>query len=260
MSLTVIWTLVKESSYKAVIVCPSSLISNWEKEVARWIGDFRCRPSVVRPGQNNKDLVQAYAYGNSPILIISYDMFRKFATDLNKISRFNILVCDEGHRLKNTCGTKTMDCLTTCKAKMRLVLTGTPIQNDLDELHSVVSFVAPGFLGSLPTFKTWIAGPILRMRDPGCSVVDKEAGQAAMKSMRVLMSQILLRRTQADVLRGSLPPRIDVVIQCRLSVRQKEQYEEEVQELFRYVCMEHSEFTVLLFALSSTSLSCLLLP
>lgn len=239
--MTVIWTLIKESNYKAVIVCPSSLISNWEKEVARWIGDFRCRPSVVRPGQNNKDLIQAFTYGNSPILIISYDMFRKFAADLNKISRFNILVCDEGHRLKNTCGTKTMDSLTTCKATMRLVLTGTPIQNDLDELHSVVSFVAPGFLGSLSTFKTWIAGPILRLREPNCSTHDKRAGELAMKNMRLLMNQILLRRTQADVLRGSLPPRIDVIIQCRLSDRQKEQYEEEVQELFRNIGVSSSE-------------------
>jgi SNF2 family DNA or RNA helicase len=80
----------------------------------------------------------------SPVLIISYEMFRKHSARLNLTPKLDIILCDEGHRLKNATGTKTITALAECKAKKRIVLSGTPIQNDLDELYAVVSFVTPG--------------------------------------------------------------------------------------------------------------------
>lgn len=74
-------------------------------------------------------------------------MFRKHAALLNTVPNLEVMVCDEGHRLKNVGGTKTMEALEACKARRRVILSGTPIQNDLDELYAVVSFVVPGFLG-----------------------------------------------------------------------------------------------------------------
>jgi hypothetical protein len=104
-------------------------------------------------------------------------MFRKHAVLLNTVPGLELMVCDEGHRLKNIGGTKTMEALrcvvvstenihyalddplpcfllwymrvsSACKAQRRIILSGTPIQNDLDELYAVVSFVAPGFFGT----------------------------------------------------------------------------------------------------------------
>jgi len=66
---------------------------------------------------------------------------------LNNVSLFHLLICDEGHRLKNIDGTKTIQALKDCKSTMRIVLTGTPIQNDLEELYALVDFVSPGILG-----------------------------------------------------------------------------------------------------------------
>jgi SNF2 family DNA or RNA helicase len=62
VALTVMWAIIKHCNCKGVIVCPSSLISNWVKEVSKWIGDFRVRPIVVRPGQENSDVIRSYRF------------------------------------------------------------------------------------------------------------------------------------------------------------------------------------------------------
>lgn len=80
-------------------------------------------------------------------------MFRSFAAAFNTVSALEVLVCDEGHRLKNAYGTQTSLALSNCCATRRLVLTGTPIQNNLDELYAVVHFTVPGYLGTLKEFQ-----------------------------------------------------------------------------------------------------------
>lgn len=80
-------------------------------------------------------------------------MNRPFAEAFNTLPTLQLLVCDEGHRLKNSAGTKTSNALSACVAKRRLVVTGTPLQNNLDELFAVVHFTAPGYLGSLTEFQ-----------------------------------------------------------------------------------------------------------
>ena len=81
-------------------------------------------------------------------MVISYEMFRTYSAALNTCDCLDVLVCDEGHRLKNACGTSTTWALGNSIAMRRLVLTGTPIQNNLEELYAVVQFVVPGYLGN----------------------------------------------------------------------------------------------------------------
>jgi DNA repair and recombination protein RAD54B len=140
------------------------------------------------------------------------------------VPKLDVIICDEGHRLKNVGGTKTIAALSQCRAKKRLLLTGTPIQNDLDELFSVVSFVAPGFLGTLPSFKAQFAAPILRGKEPDASEWDQEEGQRASEALRDLLSQVMLRRTQAEILRAILPPRTDYVLYCSFTESQRDEY------------------------------------
>jgi SNF2 family DNA or RNA helicase len=131
-----------------------------------------------------------------PVLIISYEMFRKHASLLNEVPHLDVIICDEGHRLKNSGGTKTIQALSGCKATKRIVLSGTPIQNDLEELYSVVSFVVPRFLGSLARFKSTFAVPINRGREPDATGKEREVGTRASARLRALLAQIMLRRTQ----------------------------------------------------------------
>lgn len=87
------------------------------------------------------------------VLIISYDLFRMNSEILCKSTNIGLLVVDEGHRLKNTSGTKILSSLTSLQCNARLLLTGTPIQNNLSEFYNVANFVLPGVLGSLSSFR-----------------------------------------------------------------------------------------------------------
>ena len=125
---------------------------------------------------------------------------------------------------------------------MRLVLTGTPIQNNLEELYTLVSFAAPGYLGlqlnnvsilhivtsftvgSIGEFNANFAVPIQRGCEPDASSYDREHGATASARLREVMSLVLLRRTQREVLTHLLPPRTDFVIYCRMTASQSERY------------------------------------
>ena len=127
-SIAVIWAYISQSTFtqsqRAIVVCPSSLIDNWEKECKKWIGPS-LKPLCVRSGSINnsnsnaiknskgsKEIITTFQYSNAAsILIISYEMYRINSEQLNSINRIAIIVCDEGHRLKNSDGTKTIQAL-----------------------------------------------------------------------------------------------------------------------------------------------------
>eukprot|EP01037_Dinobryon_pediforme_P025092 gene25092-27112_t len=162
-------------------------------------------------------------------------MFLKHATLLNTVNDLNMLVCDEGHRLKKAEGSQTIKALCACKAKLRLVLTGTPVQNNLDELFALVSFVAPGYLGSSSEFNARFTIPIQRGCEPRASVEDRDIGAEASALLREKLSSILLRRAQKDILSNILPPRTDFVIFCRMTTIQSEQYEQIAEKIRRLI-------------------------
>lgn len=156
--ITLLWTLLRQSPdckptiNKAIIVCPSSLVKNWDKEFGKWLG---CRVNCLAIDGGSKEHTtkeleqfmanQSMRHG-TPVLIISYETFRLYAHILNN-SDVGAVLCDEGHRLKN-CENLTYQALMGLKTKRRVLLSGTPIQNDLTEYYSLLHFVNPGMLGS----------------------------------------------------------------------------------------------------------------
>lgn len=83
-------------------------------------------------------------YSQFPLLIISYETFRIFSQALSTMHNLDLMVCDEGHRLKNTDGSKTSRELLNSQATYRLLLSGTVAQNNLSEIYSIINFVIPG--------------------------------------------------------------------------------------------------------------------
>jgi SNF2 family DNA or RNA helicase len=109
-----------------------------------------------------------------PVLVLSYEMFRVYSEALNTISSFEVLLCDEGHRLKNAMGTKTTLAFCNSIAMRRIVLTGTPIQNNLNELFAVVQVTIPHYLGTLQSFQRTFAQPIAKGSVFNASKIDKQ--------------------------------------------------------------------------------------
>lgn len=225
-AISVLSAFTKTKRRRGIIICPSSLIENWRNEMRKWMS-VSMDPLLIQPGSKPTPIEKIRAFSTNTrnyVMIISYEMFRKNIDEINQVAGLEVIVLDEAHKIKSFSETKTTAAFRTCTAKRRLLLTGSPIQNNLDELFSLVSFAAPGFLGSISSYRRKFALPIHEANLPHASKSTISHGQAAALKLRFLLSQIMLRRTQAEILKRVLPPRIDVVLFCALSVAQKAEY------------------------------------
>ncbi|NXD00890.1 RAD54 protein, partial [Certhia familiaris] len=157
----------------------------------------------------------------SPILIISYETFRLHAEVLQKGS-VGLVICDEGHRLKNS-ENQTYQALNGLNTPRRVLISGTPIQNDLLEYFSLVHFVNSGILGTAQEFKRHFEMPILKGRDADASEADRHKGEERLKELISIVNRCLIRRT-SDILSKYLPVKIEQVVCCRLTPLQTELY------------------------------------
>lgn len=216
-AVTLLYTLLRKDapyqSYarKGIIVAPATLVGNWKQEIQKWLGPSRLCPVVcVGTGKEKQNLLKIFEKGMSSLLIISYDSFVKHAATLGKVCQ--VVICDEGHLLKN-CVTKKNSSISGLACRRRILLTGTPLQNNLTEFYACVSLVNPGVLGDLSTFNKVFANPILKAQEPlACNAV-REVAQARSKELWRVTEQFILRRT-GTILQSLLPPRNEYLIFC----------------------------------------------
>ncbi|XP_078248983.1 DNA repair and recombination protein RAD54-like isoform X2 [Pogona vitticeps] len=231
--ITLMWTLLRQSPDckpeidKAVVVSPSSLVKNWYNEVGKWLGG-RIQPLAIDGGSKDEIDNKLAGFMNqrglripSPILIISYETFRLHAEVLQKGS-VGIVICDEGHRLKNS-DNQTYQALNSLNTSRRVLISGTPIQNDLLEYFSLVHFVNSGILGTAQEFKKHFEIPILKGRDADASESERHKGEERLKELISIVNRCLIRRT-SDILSKYLPVKIEQVVCCRLTPLQSELY------------------------------------
>lgn len=157
------------------------------------------------------------------LIITSYDIVRNDVEFFGSI-KWNYLVLDEGHIIKNT-KTKTAMAIRQLVASHRIILTGTPIQNGVIELWALFDFLMPGYLGSEKQFNAKYARPILNSREAKSSSKDQEAGALAMEALHRQTLPFILRRLKEDVL-SDLPPKITQDYYCELSPLQTQLYED----------------------------------
>ncbi|KAF9985759.1 helicase, partial [Mortierella antarctica] len=219
-TIALLWTLLKQSPYhgeetavvkRALVVCPASLIMNWQKEFKKWLGNERLRVFAVDSKSTITDFTLGKVY---PVMIIGYEKLRTVQEEL-KNANFDIIICDEGHRLK-TANIKTAQAIRTLSTKRRVILSGTPIQNDLGEFFAMIDFVNPGLLENYSAFKRVFEDPIVRSRQPDCSSSEAALGLERSQELSRLTGQFILRRT-AQVNYEFLPPKSELVVFCRPS-------------------------------------------
>ncbi|KAF9994618.1 helicase [Entomortierella chlamydospora] len=130
-------------------------IENWQMEFKKWLGVERLRVFAVDSKSTLTDFTLGKVY---PVMIIGYEKLRIVQDEL-KNANFDIIICDEGHRLK-TANIKTAQAIRSLPTKRRIILSGTPIQNDLCEFYSMIDFVNPGLFENYSTFKRVFEDPI----------------------------------------------------------------------------------------------------
>lgn len=230
-TISLIWTLVKQNPiYKAepvvkkvLIVCPVTLVQNWRKEFYKWLG--RDKLGVMTfDDQSTGGRLSMFDGRNYKVMIVGYERLQKIAEDLTRGAGIDLIICDEGHRLK-TLKNKSVKAIDTLNTPRRIILSGTPIQNDLTEFYAMVNFVNDGILGSFKAFTRDFEKPIMRSRQPDATEEDVEQGQKASDELSGTTSPFILRRT-ADVLSQYLPPKTEYVLFCKPTEDQARVYRE----------------------------------
>ena len=180
----------KQKSLRALIVAPTSVVSNWMREIERFAPALT---TALWHGAGRKE--QKGELENANVIITSYALLRR-DIDLLKKLKLDYAILDEAQNIKNPMSA-TAQAAKDLQAAHRLALTGTPIENRLSEIWSIFEFVSPGLLGPLPKFEEKFARPI----DQGDS---KKAAR-----LRATIHPFILRRTKMEVAKD-LPPKIEV--------------------------------------------------
>jgi len=208
--------LRRHSTEQVLLICPTTLVENWEAEFSKWA------PSIVV----ERWVQLRHLSKKSPrVIVISYEQFRSKAESSGLLGRrFIAAILDEAQRIRNpdakiTIACKKIDCV------CRIALSGSPIQNNLTELWSIFDFVAPGRLGTLPTFQEELGQPIETGTRPKASFTESQLSLKCAMIVRELTAPLMLRRLKsefADEL--ELANKEEQVLFCQLTRDQIEVY------------------------------------
>ncbi|KAI5202704.1 hypothetical protein AUEXF2481DRAFT_4463 [Aureobasidium subglaciale EXF-2481] len=204
----------------SLIVCPPTLSGHWQQEIRTYAPFLNAVAYVGPPSERNKHRAKLT---EADIVITSYDICRN-DVEVFAPHNWNYLVLDEGHLIKNP-KAKVTQAVKRIASNHRLILSGTPIQNNVLELWSLFDFLMPGFLGTEKMFQDRFAKPIAASRFSKSSSKEQEAGALAIEALHKQVLPFLLRRLKEEVL-DDLPPKILQNYYCDLSDLQKKLFEE----------------------------------
>ncbi|KAL4901819.1 helicase swr1 [Aspergillus multicolor] len=212
-----------------LVVVPTSVILNWEMEFKKWCPGFKIM-TYYGTQEERRQKRRGWMDDNSwNVLITSYQLVLQDQQVLKRRS-WHYMILDEAHNIKNF-RSQRWQALLTFRTRARLLLTGTPLQNNLTELWSLLFFLMPtdgdeagieGF-ADLRNFSEWFRRPVEQILEHGRETMDDEAKQVVTKLHTVLRPYIL-RRLKADV-EKQMPGKYEHVVYCRLSKRQRYLYD-----------------------------------
>jgi superfamily II DNA or RNA helicase len=203
---------------RALVVAPASLKTEWEEQIQR----FTELPYQLIYGQRGKRL---RLYASAPFFtIVNYEQMLADALDVNQHLQPDIIILDEAQRIKNW-GTKTAQAIKRLQSRYAFVLTGTPIENRIDDIHSLMSFIDPSVLGPLFRFNR----EFYDLDDRG-----RPVGYRNLERLHERIKPFLLRRRKAEV-ETELPDRTDQKYFVALNAAQKSNYESHEGQVARLV-------------------------
>ncbi len=201
---------------RALVVCPSSLVYNWRREAARFAPELKV---LEIQGPKRQELFASIETAN--LVITSYPLLRRDADRYRGI-QFRAMVLDEAQHIKNP-ESQNAQAAQGVHAQHRFVLTGTPVENSVRDIWSIMNFVMPGYLGNRADFKERFEGPI-----------QNEPGGPEQRRLGQRLKPFILRRLKRTVA-PELPDKIEQVAYCELSGAQRETYSKLLEATRRQV-------------------------
>ena len=196
----------------ALIVCPTSLVTNWQSETQKFTPELK---TLVLEGAERAGLFSSIK--DADIVITSYALLRRDIDDLRKF-QFSTAVLDEAQHIKNP-ETQNAQSAFALRAKHRFVLTGTPMENSVRDLWSIMNFSLPGYLGPHKDFRERYELPLARGAAPDVQ-----------RRLSRRLQPFLLRRRKRDVAKD-LPEKIEQVVPCNLTSSQRSAYDALLREI-----------------------------
>lgn len=196
----------KKGLLKALVVCPTTLMFNWENEIKKFT------PSLTYyVHHGNLRLKDSLTKVNADIIITTYGTLRSDIKQFVEIP-FDYVILDESQAIKNP-SSKVTKAVCLLNAKSRLCLSGTPLQNNTFDIYAQMNFLNPGMLGSMDNFKNEFAVPI-----------DKWGEREQKEHLRKLLYPFILRRTKEQVAKD-LPAKQEMILLCEMGDEQRQIYD-----------------------------------
>src|SRR6056297_26990 len=219
-------TLIKSIKTKkpSLVICPKSLMHNWNKEFQKFSPDMNIQ-IIEGTREKRRELISKYHDGKYDAFITSYSLIRN---DLKyyQNKEYYFIILDEAQHIKNY-KTKRAKSVKQLNSKFRYVLTGTPMENSLEELWSIFDFIMPGYMGTHSQFVNDYQ-----------KAISKHDNENKLQELNMKIKPFILRRTKGEVLK-ELPPKIVQVSSIPLNKKQDQLYDEVLssikQELFGIV-------------------------
>ncbi|QPK79963.1 DEAD/DEAH box helicase [Corynebacterium lizhenjunii] len=219
LSLLAVEQELADSPGPTLVVAPTSVVGNWRREAARFVPHFKVIVHHGTQRPRGADFLKAVA--DADVVITSYGTATRDFAVLGAVE-WEHVVLDEAQAIKNP-GTHTSKAVRSLPARQRIALTGTPVENRLSEMRSIVDFCNPGVLGSASFFRNHFAKPI-------------EGGQAPelAEHLRALVAPFILRRLKTDKsIIDDLPEKTEQVITVNLTSEQAALYRSLVDDITR---------------------------
>lgn len=200
-----------------IVICPKTLIYNWESEVKKFFPEMSV---LIIDGTSEKreKLIKTIATNNYDLVITSYSMLQKdYAVYMNEKLQFDYKILDEAHYVKNM-KTLSAKAVRLISGKNSILLTGTPLENNLDELYGTFELIMPGYLGSKLDFKREFVSKIERNNT------------IALEILQAKIRPFILRRTKKEVLK-ELPDKQEQIVYNEMTNKQVAIYNEVLQRV-----------------------------
>ncbi|XP_045832721.1 ISWI chromatin-remodeling complex ATPase CHR11-like isoform X2 [Trifolium pratense] len=198
-----------------MVVAPKSTLGNWMNEIRRFCPVLRAIKFLGSPDERKHIREDLLVAGKFDVVVTSFEMVIKEKTTLRRFS-WRYVIIDEAHRIKNENSllSKTMRLYNT---NYRLLITGTPLQNNLHELWSLLNFLLPEIFSSAETFDEWF------------QISGENDQQEVVQQLHKVLRPFLLRRLKSDVEKG-LPPKKETILKVGMSQMQKQYYKALLQK------------------------------
>ena len=198
----------------SLVVCPMSLVYNWQQEILKWNIDIECVP-IIGSQPVRKEIISSITENKKVIYISSYDSVRR---DIKLYTQqFRFVIADEAQYIKNQNAQKS-EAIKQINSEVRFALTGTPIENGLQDMWNIFDFIAPGYLSNYSSFKNRYENLILNKDN------------RALKRLRNKLMPFILRRTKKDVLK-ELPEKTENIYYTKLNAEEQKLYDATVLKL-----------------------------